>query len=91
MAYAFYVLGVLVTGGGIWWTVVAYNAASGASPGAAQAFAMLMIAAPGFSVIFAGLILLAIGGGLARLDTIARYSRQTARLMRAMQEQANQP
>jgi hypothetical protein len=94
MAFVFYVLGWLgILGGGGWVALALYAARNvdQTSPYAESAVLGSLIAmAPGFSVSFGGLLVLAIGGGLARLDGILRYSRMSARTLQDLHE-AMQP
>ena len=93
MAYVFYLVGWLaVLGGGSWGylTIRTAGALAEPAPGAAQGanslanLATLVLIAPSLSIIAGGLIFLAIGAALSRLDAIARYSRQSMRLLREM-------
>lgn len=85
----FYVLGWLSIVGAGGWLALVYQSASEARAFAgtdqyASAGALigtLAIGAPGVGVLFGGLLLLAIGGGLARLDGILRHSRRSARIL----------
>jgi UPF0716 family protein affecting phage T7 exclusion len=93
----FYVLGWLgiIAGGG--WAALAIQAAAStssaisspaASDSALAGVAGVLVAAPGIGLMFSGLLLLAIAGGLSRLDGILRHSRRTARIMQTMAERA---
>jgi hypothetical protein len=94
MAFVFYVLGWLgILAGGGWVGLALYAARNvdQTSPYAeAAVLGSLVAMAPGFSVSFGGLLVLAIGGGLARLDGILRYSRMSARTIKDLHE-AMQP
>lgn len=93
MAIVFYLLGTIAVLVGGAWTAITIEAGrktsaftrGGEADGIAL-FATIVAATPGLSTLFAGLFLLAIGGGLARLDRIVRYSRQTALVMRDLQQ-----
>lgn len=99
MTYVFYLIGwVAVIGGGAWGYFMVRAAGVLAAPvaGTAQGtsslanLATLVAVAPSLSVIAAGLIFLAIAAVLARLDAIARYSRQNLRLLREMRAEAKE-
>lgn len=83
MAYVFYVLGWLGILGGGGWIALTLQASRNIDPAGpyagAAALGQFVAMAPGFSIMFGGLLLLAIGGGLARLDGILRYARMSAR------------
>jgi hypothetical protein len=66
---------VLLLVGGGWCVLVASTASSTSSM---ALFGVLIAMLPGFSVVGSGLIFLAIGGVLARLDRIARSVADTA-------------
>jgi hypothetical protein len=96
MAYLFYVLGWLsVLAGGAWLAVVVTAASRSSALAGGDQYAsagamlgLLAVGTPALGVLFGGLILLAIGGGLARLDGILRHSRRTARVLDDMQRAA---
>lgn len=99
MTYVFYLIGwVAVLGGGAWGYFVIRTANLLTAPvaGSAQGtssfanLATLVAIAPSLSIVGAGLIFLAIAAVLARLDAIARYSRQNLRLMREMRAEAKE-
>jgi len=99
MTYVFYLIGwVAVLGGGAWgyFVIRAANLLTTPVAGAAQGtssfanLATLVAIAPSLSIVAAGLIFLAIAAVLARLDAIARYSRQNLRLMREMRADAKE-
>lgn len=81
MSAVFYILGWLCTLFGGWWVFTTFSTVRGPIT-AGQVLGVIIAGAPGFSVLATGLVLLAIGGVLGRLDTIARYSRQSARTLR---------
>jgi hypothetical protein len=75
MAIIFYLLGWLciVSGGFYTWVLITGGAQPPDQPGAALSNVMLVsLAQPGLTVMMGGLILLALGGALSRLDRIAR-------------------
>ena len=98
MTYVFYLIGwVGVLGGGAWGYFMVRAAGvltpvAGTAEGASSFanLATLVAIAPSLSIVAAGLIFLAIGAVLARLDAIARYSRQNLRLMREMRAEAKE-
>ena len=83
MAFLFYILGWLSVLGGLAWAgYLLYNQMNAASvPMQVDAVMTYMntvgfsIIAPGLSLLFTGLLLLAIGGALSRLDEIAYNTR----------------
>lgn len=89
MSIVFYVIGVLTTAVGGWWLLTALSALrTTAADQTTQGLAVistLVAAAPGFSVMMSGLVLLALGGVLSRLDSVVRYSRQAARTLKDIQ------
>lgn len=96
MAYIFYLLGWLGILAGAGWAALAFQAAASArgavgSPAAGDSalagVAGVVVAAPGLGLMFSGL-LLAIGGGLARLDGIVRQSRRTNRMLQSIADRA---
>lgn len=77
MTVVFYILGsVVMAAGGLWVFLTIANAARSSNQMASVA--ALIVAAPGFSVMFGGLLLLAIGAVLARLDRIATNTARTS-------------
>ena len=82
MALVFYLLGWLciVSGGFYTWTLLANGAAPAGEAGSAAANVLLVsLAQPGLTVMMGGLILLAIGGVLTRLDKIVANTALAAR------------
>lgn len=88
MSILFYLLGLIGIAFGSWWVASAFANARSAGSGtmtSMEALGTLIAAAPGFSVLMSGLVLLAIGGILSRLDAVVRYSRQAARTLKEIQ------
>lgn len=81
MSAVFYILGWIATLFGGWWVLGTFSQV-GSPVTSGMVLGIIIAAAPGFSVLATGLVLLAIGGVLGRLDTIARYSRQSAKTLR---------
>ena len=88
MVAVFFVLGALTIGGGAFWVFVTFKATSiqTISEGA-----VLLLATPGVGAIVLGLLFVAIGGGLHRLDRILRFTRETSRTLKALAEQRDTP
>ena len=72
MAFVFYVIGgLVVTIGAFWSVLVVLSASQMPQPGSGMAiFAALLAAMPGLGTVLSGLLLLAIGSGLGKLDQI---------------------
>lgn len=86
MAIVFYVLGWLTILGGGWVLVniIRFAGLTSSSDQYAQAgvgLAIIIAGAPALGAMFGGLLLLAIGGVLSRLDTIAKFSRYSAQVL----------
>jgi hypothetical protein len=80
MAILFYILGWLaILGGAGWAGYLIYNGinALGPNPDIVSYLTSvgILLATPGLWTLFSGLLLLAIGGGLSRLDEIAYNTR----------------
>lgn len=77
LAIIFYVLGSLVTGAGALWVWISVVAASKTDAGGVGALSGLILSAPGAYAMFSGLLILAVGGVLSRLDRIVENTRRT--------------
>ncbi len=83
MAFLFYILGWLaILGGAAWSGYMVYLGISGLPTAGVQEIIEyltrtgLLVATPGLWYVFCGLLLLAVGGVLSRLDEIAYNTRQ---------------
>lgn len=85
MAVVFYILGWLgmLTGAG-WLALTARAAAEGANAPAATAIALMLISTPATGLIIGGLLLIAVGGVITRLNRIARNTADTADAVEAL-------
>ena len=95
VVFVFYLLGSMGILAGAGWAALALNAAASARSAVGSSAAAdnvlagaagLVVAAPGVGLILSGLLLLAIGGGLARLDGIVRQVRRTNRILESIAE-----
>ncbi|WP_375597601.1 hypothetical protein [Devosia sp. Naph2] len=78
MSYIFSTLGLITLAMGILWSAIVLS-----QPGPAT-MAKVLAAAPGFSTVFGGLMLLAIGTALYRLGQIAKNTADTADAVEAL-------
>jgi hypothetical protein len=72
MGFVFYVLGVITVAAGIFWAFTVLAVPVSEDTNGLAIFGRLIIAAPGLGVVFGGLLLLAIGSALNKLERIAR-------------------
>lgn len=80
MAYIFYGMGWIALIAGLGWSLIVASASGHAGLSGYAITTALIVIAPGLGVAVSGMLLLAIGGILARLDTIVRYSRDSYEL-----------
>lgn len=85
MGLIFWILGLLaIVGGAGWMALTLREALDAGGAGGPGALAAVLLAMPGLSVVFAGLLLIAVGTVLNRLGRIVRNTADTADAVEAL-------